>query len=513
MITVRRASDDVIVDQIDVSSAPSATDTQTAVPRTNLEIDALGAGAIPDGRARFVWYRPVTITGNSARIKLHSNKLAFGTTYRVTIDDGVFSGTIGGAPFNGVSPADGWTFTTKSAPTSNTNLVVDDDGDNADFSTLQGALNWVMQRCSTNSPASFGCNTVATPKTITLKNGNYPELAILRNVANLTIIGESRDGVRVGTRNFESLNSGSGGTSTTAGTALTTSGRVPGHRVLGGGRSVLLVESSDLLTLRNFTLENTHSRTTLYDNQGEAMYFNTSTTPAAARFVGRDMNFLGEQDTLQLKGYVWIYRSLVAGNVDYIWGNVMAVLFEECEIRSVFDPSSNSPGFVVQARATAGDVGFVFLNSTLTAGPGVTAAYLARSGGTTSTTYIDNVAYINNRMDAHILPVGWCVGTGTSRTGTAAGTCGTNPPSWSGTVDGGSTDAVGWRESGSTDLNGTPLDVSGRLGVAAVTLNGTTVNVQLAKQLESTAGLTTRADIFANSTIATGSPGGWVPAP
>jgi hypothetical protein len=63
------------------------------------------------------------------------------------------------------------------------------------------------------------------------------------------------------------------------------------------------------------------------------------------------------------------------------------------------------------------------------------------------------------------------------------------------------------------DVNGAPLDVSGRLGAAAVTLNGASVNVQLAKQLGSTAGLTTRAEIFSKSTIATGAPGGWVPAP
>jgi pectate lyase/pectin methylesterase-like acyl-CoA thioesterase len=514
MITVRRASDDAIVDQIDISNAPSATDTQTAIPRTNLEIDALGLGAMPDSasRARFVWYRPVTISGNAARIKLRSNKLAFNTAYVVTIDDGVFGGSIGGAPFRGVSTGDGWQFTTKSAPASNTDLTVNDDGD-ADFRTLQGALNWVMERCSTGSPATFGCNSVATPKTIQLRNGNYPELAILRNVANLTIAGESRDGVRVGTANFESLNSGSGATSTSPGTALTTSGRVPGHRVLGGGRAVLLVESSDLLTLRNFTLENPHARASLYDNQAETVYFNTSTTPAAARMVAREMNFLSQQDTLQLKGYVWIYRSLIAGNVDYIWGSAMAALFEECEIRSVFDASSNSPGYILQARATAGDAGFVFLNSTLTAGPGVTAAYLARSGGTTSSTYIDNVAFINNRIDSHILPVGWCVGAGTSRTGTGTGTCSSNPPSWAGTPDGGSTDLAGWREFGSMDLTGAPLDVSARLGTAAVTVDGAQVNVQLAKQLGSVARLTTRAEIFEKSTIATGSPGGWIPVP
>jgi pectin methylesterase-like acyl-CoA thioesterase len=346
-----------------------------------------------------------------------------------------------------------------------------------------------------------------------LRNGNYPEFAILRNVANLTIVGESRDGVRVGTANFESLNSGTGATSTSPGTALTTGGRVPGHRVLGGGRSVLLVEGSDLLTLRNFTLDNPHARASLYDNQSETIYFNTSTTPAAARMIAREMNFLSQQDTVQFKGYVWVYRSLIAGNVDFIWGNVMAALFEECEIRSVFDASSNSAGYVLQARATAGDTGFVFLNSTLTAGPGVTAAYLARSGGTASSAYFDNITFIHNRMDSHILPVGWCVGTGTSKTGTGTGTCGSNPPSWAGTADGGATDTAGWREFGSMNLSGGSLDVSARLGTATVTLNGAPVSVQLAKQLSSTTGLTTRAEIFQKSTIATGSPGGWVPAP
>lgn len=514
LITIRRASDNVVVDTIDVSSAPSNGDTQTAIPRTNLEIDALGLGAMPDSaaRARFVFYRPVTIAGNSARIKLHSNKLAFNTTYVVTVDNGVFTGTINNAQFSGIGVSDGWTFTTKDAPQSNTDVIVDDDGD-ADFRTLQGGLNWIMQHCSTGSPSSFNCRTVSTPKTITLKNGDYREFAILRNVANLTIIGESRDGVHVGDENFESLNSGSGASATTIGTTFSTSGRVIGHRILGGGRPVLLVESSDLLTLRNFTLEDPHNRATIYDNQAEAVYFNTSTTAAAARFVVREMNILSQQDTMQLKGYVWVWHSLVTGNVDYIWGNVQAALFEESEIRSVFDPSSNSAGFIVQSRATAGDTGFVFLNSTLTAGPGVVAAYLARSGGTTSTTYIDNVAYINTKMDAHILPVGWCVGTGTSKTGTSNGTCGSNPPPWSGTADGGSTDAAGWREFNSMDLTGAPADVSARLGVTPVTLNGSPVNVLISKQLDSTAGLTTRAEVFSKSTIATGSPGGWVPVP
>jgi pectin methylesterase-like acyl-CoA thioesterase len=514
-VNVYRVSDDVLVDSIDLSTAPSSTDTQTVLSRTNLEIDALGLGAMPDGAtfARYVWYRPVSVKGSSAVVKLHSNKLDFGTAYYVTMDASVLSGTIKGAAFAGISKADGWKFTTRAAPASFTAVSVDDSGTTADFRTLQGALNWIMKNCSTNSPAANGCTTVATPKTITLGNGSYPELNILRKVANLTITGESRDGVVVGDVNFESLNAGSGASAAAAGTALSTSGRTVGHRVLGGGRASFLVESSDLLTLQNFTLQNPHVRSTSWDNQAEALYFNTSTTAAAARFVARQMNFLSQQDTLQLKGYNWIYQSLVAGNVDFIWGGVMASLFEECEIRSVVDTGSSSPGYILQARATVGDKGFIFLNSTLTAEPGVTQAYLARSGGTTSTTYLDHIAFVNTKMGSHILPVGWCVGTGTSKTGVGTGNCGSNPPPWAGTADGAATDAVGWREFGSMDLTGAPLDVSARLGIASVKVNNVPTNLSLARQLGSAAGLTSRADIFQNSTIATGAPGGWVPAP
>lgn len=514
-ISVYRASDDLQVDSIDVSTAPSASDTQTVLPRGNLEIDALGLGAMPDGAtfARYVWYRPVSVKGSTASVKLRSNKLAFGTTYYVTMDASALVGTIQGAAFAGISKADNWRFTTRAAPASHTQLNVDDSGTTADFRTLQGALNWVMTHCSTNSPATYGCNTVATPKVIQLANGNYPELNILRKVANLGIVGESRDGVLVGDINFESLNAGSGASTAAPGTALSTSGRTAGHRVLGGGRAALLVESSDLLSLQNFTLQNPHERSSSYDNQAEAIYFNTSTTAAAARLVARQMAFHSQQDTLQLKGYNWFYQSLVTGNVDFIWGSVMASLFEDCEIRSVPDTASSSPGYILQARATAGDTGFVFLNSRLTAEPTVTQAYLARSGGTTATPYTDNIAFINTRMGPHILPAGWCVGTGTSKTGTGTGTCGSNPPPWSGVGDGGSTEAAGWREFGSMDLAGAPLDLGARLGLATVKVGGLNTSVQLARLLGTADGLNTRAEVFKKSTIATGAPGGWVPAP
>ncbi|MEK8028740.1 hypothetical protein [Pseudaquabacterium rugosum] len=503
--------DGTLVDTLEIGTAPSASDTQTVIERRNLEINAIGAGAMPEGRARWVFYRPVTIEGNRATIRLRDNRLAPSTTYRVTIAPGVLQGTINGAAFNGIA-AGGWSFTTRGQPASSTEITVGASGATPDFRTVQGALNWVMSRCAT-TVTTWGCASVTVPKTITVLPGRYAEMLVLRNVANLTLAGTQRDAVQVFDQNFESLNRGSGATAAAPGTDLTTSGKVPGHRILGGGRSVFLVENADLLQLRDFTLANTHARGTLLDNQAEAIYFNTSTTSAAARLVARRMNFLSEQDTLQLKGYVWVHDTLVAGNVDFIWGNVMAALFEDSEIRSVADSAGSSPGYILQSRATPGDAGFVFLNSRLTAGPGVSQAYLARSGGTTATSYADSIAFIGTRMGGHILPVGWCVGTGTSRTGTAAGSCGSNPPPWSGTADGGATETTGWREWGSLDAQGAPLDVSARLGTVTVTAGGLPRTVTLARQLGAPGALALRAEVFRQSTIATGAPGGWVPAP
>jgi hypothetical protein len=63
------------------------------------------------------------------------------------------------------------------------------------------------------------------------------------------------------------------------------------------------------------------------------------------------------------------------------------------------------------------------------------------------------------------------------------------------------------------DLGGAPLDVGARLGVASVKVNNVATDLVLARPLTSAAGLMTRAEVFQNSTIATGAPGGWVPAP
>ncbi|MES2152462.1 MAG: pectinesterase family protein [Pseudomonadota bacterium] len=433
------------------------------VIRLSGETDMLGY--VGQDQIRKVNTTPITISGNTVTIKPHSNALAYNTEYYVAIADGVFNGaTLGGIPFAGIGKLGDWSFTTRPAAPTSASVTVDDDGA-ADFRTVQAALSYAMK--------SFA---KATPVTITVMNGSYEELLFLRAKDNVSIVGQSRDGVVIKYSNYDTLNSGSGASQVSSATATA-----------AGGRAVMLVETSDLLSFDNLTINNTTLRAAAISAQAETLYFNNDT----GRVIARNATFSSEQDTLQLKGYAWFYHTLVAGNVDFIWGGSRAALFEESEIRSVGDTTSaTSGGYVLQARVpNASDKGYVFLNSSLThgAGPGplhgdvpAGATYLARSPGGTATW--DNAAFINCKMDSHVAVVGWA-GLGVN------GQPAPNPSV--------ATAASGWREYGSTDLAGNALNLAARVG--GFTLSATDVSV----------GFATRAKVFA----AFNSGAGWNPQP
>jgi pectin methylesterase-like acyl-CoA thioesterase len=496
-IKVYKASDNSVVDTIDVSSAivGAGGETQTVMPYPNTEIDQLGKNVANLTQWRYVFYRPVTISGNTATVKLHDGVLAYDTDYYVTMDPGVLAGKVNGVGFNAITGAKTWAFHTKKAPASTTSVTVDDDGP-ADFRSVQGALDWIMANgCNTT------CANAADAKTVTVKNGSYHEMLYLRNVNNLTIAGESRAGVVVYYDNYESFNPSTGGSKTSAQTTLT-SEQGATRRSLGGGRAVFLVEGADMLRLSNFTLQNSHVKQTVFNNQAETIYYNSATLNGS-RFVATTMNFLSAQDTIQTKGWAWYYRSYIAGDVDFIWGSPFAALFEESELHTVFDPTGAaagpySGGYVFQARAAYGYPGFVVLNSALTADAGVPAgsAYLGRSGGLTvangycNTLYTggsfgnanlgcDNIAYLGNRIGPHIASVGWF----------------TQPAASPAPDPGTPTATAGWRESGSMNPDGSVADVSGRSGYSSTGIDLSGVN--------------TRAKVFAGWN----SGAGWLPTP
>jgi len=357
---------------------------------------------------RVVRYSPITVQGATATIQPHSAKLDYNTEYQVVVDAGVFTGASNAT----------WTFRTRAAAPTSASLSVDDDGP-ADFRTVQGALNHAMGRSR------------AAPVSIRIANGRYDQLLYLRGKDNITLQGESRDGVILEATNNDGINPGTG------------AGRGPLTPVANGGRSVLLIEDADMVTLDSLTMVNRTVRAHSKGGQAETLVFSSD----QGRLVVRNASFFSEQDTIQVKGYSWFHRALIAGNVDFIWGGNRAALFEDSEIRTVGDSAhAGGGGYIVQARTVAaGEPGFVFLNSRLTHGPGPLGndvpagkAYLARQGPPATW---DNVSFINCRMDSHIAAQGWAP--------KKPQTPGANP-------------GAGWGEFGSMDMAGRPLDLSQR---------------------------------------------------
>lgn len=412
-----KASDDTAVDNISVAGET------VSMPAAD--------------RDRTISADQIWVEGNTVVIAPHAGVLEAATEYYVAIADGVIEGTLNGAEFTGLGKDAGWSFTTRVDAPSGTEVTVAETGE-ADFRTVQGALTYAMLELGKDDAA-----------TINIMNGTYREPLYLRNKNNLTLRGESRDGTVIQFTNNNVMNPGT------------------------SERALFLVESADMLVLEDLTIENT----TLIGEGGQAetIYFNSP-----YRLVAKNAAFISEQDTLLLKGYSWFYQSLVAGNVDYIWGTADVALFEDSEIRTLGRSDGGSGGYILQARTADSVKGFVFLNSELTRGEGSAGhtvaddTYaLARSGG--SSTYYDNVVFVNTKMDDHIRPEGWH----------------TNPTPNPATA----TATNGWREYNSMDLSGTPIDTS------------SWVSYQLS-EAEYEAEFCNRAQIF--STYGTG---GWDPFP
>ncbi len=352
----------------------------TAESTFNTFMDALHCG-----RWRIVHYTPLRIEGNKLIITLHNEALDFGKKYSVEVD--------------GVSKAD---FTTAPAP-SKTAIRVAGDG-SGDFCTIQRALSYAAEGA-----------------TISVAHGTYREMLYLRDKKDITIKGDSRDGVRIVYPNNESYESGSGA-------AATSKPAIGSKTGASGGRGLFLVENCDNLRLENLTIENSFGE---QKGQAETIYFNSGNN--THRLTIESCSLISWQDTFLAKGRVWVHNSLIAGHVDYIWGYPEVCLFEECEIRS------RAAGYIIQARVPkVTDKGFVFLNCSLTAEDGVSSGsvYLARSAGQSEV--FDNVVYVNCTMSPAISASGWYSNPAPNPSApTATG---------------------GWREFGSKDAAGKPVN-------------------------------------------------------
>lgn len=347
------SADGTLVDTIDLS-----VDTNTGVhapgPQLRRQI----------GGSSFAFnYHPIIVSGTTAAI-YPSKTLAYDQIYYVTIEPGVLTDATG-APFAGFSDSAVWRFSTKAGgpAAGTTDLTVSADG-SGDFNTVQGAIDFVPLN-----------NT--QPVTITVRRGTYTEIVYVRSSKPLiTVRGEDRTATVIQYANNENLNSGT------------------------SVRAMFGVDAPDF-TLENITLHNTTTKFNSENRtrQSEAFRGNNN------RILLNQVNLKSFQDTLLLQSRPgvtqggFVNESYIEGDVDFLWGTG-TVYFRNTELKMV-----TSNAYYTQIRNDSTKHGYVFLNSRLTAAPGVTGAYLSRIDPDVFP--YSQVVFIDSGMGPHIRPEAW----------------------------------------------------------------------------------------------------------
>jgi pectinesterase len=243
------------------------------------------------------------------------------------------------------------TSTAAASPT----FVVAQDG-SGDFQTIQAAI---------DAMKSFPPERI----TIRVRPGVYREKVVVHEWnTRLSLIGESAaDTVISGDEHFKRVARGRNSTFFTP---------------------TMQVDADDFVA-KNLTIENTAG------DIGQAI----ALTVNANRAVFRNVRLLGNQDTLYVTGEgnrMLFDNCYVEGTTDFIFGGASAV-FRDCRLHA----KKNS--YITAASTPVGaGFGFVFINATLTAAPGVDAVYLGRPWREHAQT-----VFIDSTLGPHILPAGW----------------------------------------------------------------------------------------------------------
>lgn len=248
----------------------------------------------------------------------------------------------------------------------------------------------------------------AGPFRIWLGAGVWTEKPMIRT-DNVSIIGEHRQRTRLrydaaaGLRNPEGKPWGTSGSATL--TVL-----APGFRA------------------ENLTIENgfdpaeeaRRSGLALGDWPGGQQAVALMLAVASDRAILRNVDILGRQDTLFTDvGRTLLYRCLIAGTVDFIFGAGETML-RDCEVRSRIRPPDQPAGGCIAAPSTRieAEAGLIFHRCRLTAEPGLPngSVFLGRSWRPTRTfpdgrygdpQALGMAAYIDCTMGPHIAPTGW----------------------------------------------------------------------------------------------------------
>lgn len=385
-IRIYDAADDRLVDVLDLSvpsgptaPTPSPSATYTPVPyeyvsgnftNANTKAGTPSGEALPTsneyqltiigGFTDAFHFYPVIIHDNTATIYPHNNLLEYNKTYYVQIDPGVF--TLKEGSFSGITGKNGWRFTTKKAPPASGSdlLVVDADG-MGDFSTVQGAMDFIPD----SHPGRV---------TVFVRNGMYEEIVYFRNKTNITILGEDRKRVVIFYENNEIFNPHPVNIKTN---------EVPG--TFPSRRAVFASDNSNGIHLSNLTIKNTSY------GQAEGLLHN------GKEFIASHVTIIGSGDALQSNGSAYYTDCHIVGDGDTILGRGPA-FFNRCEL--------NSYGPYMWIRNTDASHGNVFVNCLFrTRGDGNTV--LARNPTNGGKKYPYSEAVLIDCLLSGISPVGW----------------------------------------------------------------------------------------------------------
>ncbi len=170
-------------------------------------------------------------------------------------------------------------------------------------------------------------------------------------------------------------------------------------------RSVFVIGmAATSVTLRGFTIENTHVKTAddlALGNQAEALCWHNYNGVLDCH----KMYFISRQDTVHVKGVSRFTDCYITGDVDFIWGYCDVSLWQNCHIHTRLDNRGGErSAYVLQSRALNGKKGFVFKDCVFTADKrsGKSPIYVGRSEGTgkaDSKDRWDSIALINCTLD------------------------------------------------------------------------------------------------------------------
>ncbi|ACE84027.1 pectinesterase family protein [Cellvibrio japonicus] len=255
------------------------------------------------------------------------------------------------------------------------------------------------------------------PYRILVASGDYYEKLVI-NKPNIHIVGAGPASTRLYFDAYAGQSYAQGKTWGTSGSATLTV-RAPGVLL----QQLTIENTFDFLANDALAVDDPAR---IQHTQAVALLLDTGSD----RFIGRQLHLLGYQDTLYINaGRSWFDRSLVAGNVDYIFGRGNA-LFTHSEIRTLGRNKTSFPHGYITAPSTqiSDHYGLTFIHCKLTRVAGVpdNSVPLGRpwhpttqfaDGRYADPNAIGKSVFINTWMDAHITRDGWYSMSGTAKDG------------------------------------------------------------------------------------------------